>query len=135
MLLRSHQTQTGQHGHQHTQIHLTKINPFVDLHPVKMKSFLVAKKHNGLSYIFLHVIMMVAMNIQKSFGSRMPPCFTPKMLLRIWVTLQTVNLTLTFLWRNFKMIIILGAELNLFRIIHFWTHNDPFTPFMHNMIF
>ena len=48
--------------------------PFVvDLRPVKMESFLVLKMHDGLSYIFFHVIMMTAMNIVKSIGPSMSP--------------------------------------------------------------
>ena len=89
----------------------------VDLHPVQMKSFLVMKIHKGLSSIFLHVIMMAAMNIVKSIGPSMSPCFTPIMLLRTWVTVPTGNLTLTFLWRDFKMAIIFGGKPNLCKII------------------
>ena len=55
----------------------------VDLRPVKMKPCLVLKMHNGLSYIFVHVIMMAAMNIVKSIGPSKSPCFTLIMLLRM----------------------------------------------------
>ena len=58
--------------------------PFVvGLRPVKMKSYLVLKMHNGVSYIFLHVIVMAAMNVVKSIGPSMYPCFTPIMLQRM----------------------------------------------------
>ena len=61
-----------------------KLIPFVvGLRPVKMKSYLVLKMHNGVSYIFLHVIVMTAMNVVKSIGPSMYPCFTPIMLQRM----------------------------------------------------
>ena len=47
----------------------------------------------------------------------MSPCFTTIMLLRMWVTVPTVNLILTFLRRDFKMVIILGGKPNISRII------------------